>query len=225
MKRLILFTFLLLKLSDSLAQFGMDVSYKQMYSSQWDRAIQTYNLSRPFLSEKQPLLTQGVNLAFFHLTKTDKKFKHGVNLSYSFFRSTALNENLENTINLHFLQLGYMVCYENVAKSPGLYCDMIVSAISSGLFRKVNGELFQFDGITAKAMGIGCNLDLKIGYHVKWKNETFLSPFVSVGYTPYLYSPNGEVILNQTKGLTSKAWTGIATTQVGVKLHLMSRAH
>ena len=38
----------------------VDVGYKYLYSNQWDKAIQTYNFSRPDLIEKQPLLMNGL---------------------------------------------------------------------------------------------------------------------------------------------------------------------
>ncbi len=201
-------------------ELKVDISYKYLYSNQWDKAIQTFNFSRPFISEKQPLLMHGLNSSLSYIFKTSKKFKHGINISYSYFKSNSENENLENNLNLHFLNLGYILHYENKEKWKGLYTDLIISATSSGLFRQVNGEPFEYDEITSKAFGIGGDLNFKLGYKLKLKDKYFLSPFISVAYSPYLFSPNSEPVINQTKGLTSKNWTGILTTQIGITFHI-----
>jgi len=199
-----------------------DIAYQYIYSKQWDKAIQTYNFSRPFLTEKQPLLIHGINPSLSYIFKSSNNLKHGINLSYSYFRSSAKNENFKNILNLHFLQLGYILHYENSEKLKNAYVDLIVSAISNGLFRNLNGESFEYDEKKSKAYGIGGNLTLKFGYYFEIK-EKIISPYLSVGYTPYLYSPNTEAVINQTKGLTSKTWTGIFNLQMGVSYHIQRK--
>ena len=209
MRTLVVISLVVLKFGYSTAQeFKIDVSYKYIYSDQWDKTIQTYNVSRPFIADKQPLLIHGLNSSLSYMFKSAKNLKHGINVSYSYFRSSAENENLENILNLHFLNLGYILHYEKKENLKGVYTDLIVSATSSGLFRNVNGEPFAYDETTSKAFGIGGDICLKIGYCLKLKNKIYLSPFISIAYTPYLYSPLSESVINQTKGLTSQNWTG-----------------
>ena len=221
MRAVILLSFLVFEFSITMAQeIKADISYKYMYSKQWDKAIQTYNFSRPFLIEKQPLLIHGINSSLSFSFKSTKKLNHGINISYSYYRSSVDNENLNNVLNLHFVNVGYIIHYENKEKLKGLYTDLIISATSSGLFRNVNGEPFEFDEIKSQAFGIGGDLCLKLGYSLKIKSKNYMAPFVSFGYTPYLYSPNSEAVINQTKGLVSKNWTGILTTQIGLTFHI-----
>ena len=55
--RVVLFGMLFFTFISTKAQeFRTDVSYKYMFSNKWDKAIQTYNFSRPFIETKQPLL-------------------------------------------------------------------------------------------------------------------------------------------------------------------------
>ena len=221
MRTLVLLSLLLLKSSFSIAQeFKIDVSYNYLYSKQWDKAIQTYNFSRPFIAEKQPLLIHGLNSSLSYIFKSTKNLSHGINVSYSYFRSSAENENLENILKLHFLNLGYVLHYERKEKLKGVYTDLIISAKSSGLFRTINGAPFAYDETTSKAFGIGGDICLKTGYYLKLKNKICLSPFFLIAYTPYLLSPNSEAVINETKGLTSKNWTGILTTQIGLTFHI-----
>ena len=221
MRTLALLSLLLLKFNFSIGQeFKMEVSYNYLYSNQWDKAIQTYNFSRPFNVEKQPLLIHGLNSSLSYIFKSTKNFNHGINASYSNFRSSAENENFNNILNLHFINLGYILHYENAEKWKGLYTDLIISAKSSGLFRNVNGEPFEYDNTRSKAFGIGGDLSIKAGYNVNLKNKIYLSPFVLFGYTPYIYSPNSEAVINQTKGLVSNNWSGIFTSQVGLAFHI-----
>jgi hypothetical protein len=201
-------------------EFKLDASYEYLYSNQWDKAIQTYNVSRPFLTEKQPLLMNGLNTSISYVFKNEKHLKHGINVRYAYFQSSAENENFNNILQLHFINLGYILHYESKEKSKGLYSDLIISATSSGLFRRINENPFVYDETTSKAFGIGGDICLKAGYCLTLKNNYFLSPFISIAYTPYLYSPNSEAVINQTKELTSKNWTGILTTQIGLTFHL-----
>jgi hypothetical protein len=217
--RAVLFGMLFFTFNSIIAQeFRTDISYKYIFANKWDKAIQTYNFSRPFLEKKQPLLMHGLNASVSYIFKSSSSLKHGIHISYNYFKSSAENENLKNILNLHFLNLGYIIHYENNEKTKGLYTDLIISAVSSGLFRNVNDEPFEYD--EAKAFGIGGDLSIRAGYYLKLKNKIYLSPFVLVGYTPYFYSPNSEAVINQTKGLVSNNWTGIFTTQVGLTLHI-----
>lgn len=211
---------------NTLAQeFKMEPSYKYMFANQWDKAIQTYNFSRPFIIEKQPLLVHGLNASISYICKSAQKLRHGINLSYSFFRSSSKNENFENALELHFLNLGYILHFEYNDRFNELYTDLIISAALSGLFRKVNEEAFEYDETKSKALGIGGDIAMKLGYCVPLKNKTYLSPFITLGYTPYLYSPNTESVINQTKELVSKNWTGILTTQIGLSLHIKPKSN
>ena len=221
MRKLVVFIILLYKFSNAIAQeFEINLSYKYMYSNQWDKAIQTYNFSRPFISEKQPLLIHGSNASISYIFKSTKSFKHGINLSYSYFRSSSQNENFKNSLNLHFINLGYALHFDSLKKMKGLYTDLIISATSSGLFRNLNGHPFVYDEKKARAFGIGGDISLKLGYKIKFNTQSIFSPFISLGYTPYLYSPNSETLINQTKGLASKNWTNILSTQIGLSFHI-----
>ena len=217
MRNMLLFGFLLFKCMDTSAQeFKIDASYAYLYSSQLDKAIQTYNFTRPILTEKQPLLTNGLNASASYIFRNDKHFKHGINFSYAYFRSWAENKKFSNQLNLHVANLGYLLHYENPEKCKGFYSDLIVSATSSLVYRVLNEEPFVYDETLSKAFGIGGNVQLKFGYSFQLKNRCYLSPFLSFAYTPYLFSPNNEAVINQTKGLVCRNWTEILTAQFGL---------
>ena len=201
-------------------EIEVDLSYKYIFASTWDKAIQTYNFSRPFLTEKQPLFMHGINGSASYVFKSENRFKQGINASYSHFSSYAENVNLVNQYILHFLNLGYILRYESTEKSKGLTTDFILSASSSALFRNVNDEPFIYDEARSKAFGIGADLRVKTSYSFNLKNKIRLSPFIQVGYTPYLYSPNTEAVINQTTGLITPDYTGVFTSQIGVKVQL-----
>ena len=112
---------LVLSINLTAQELKLDLSYKYMYSNQWDKMIQTYNFSRPFLTEKQPLLMSGLNTSLSYIFKNKKHFKHGINLSYSYFRSSAENKNLNNSLNLHLINLGYLLHYQNPEKWKNIY--------------------------------------------------------------------------------------------------------
>lgn len=221
MKSKVLSIVLLIHLGFASAQeFQIDASYTYLYSKQWDKAIQTYNVSRPWLTEKQPLLIHGFNGSLSYIFNSVEAVNHGINLSYTFVRSSAANDNIENNLYLHFLTVGYLFHYQRNEKLRGIYTDLVVSAKFSGLYRTINGEPFVYSETYSNAFGIGGDIRLKLGYYIPLKNTMYLSPFISSACTPYLYSPNSEAVINQTKGLTSNPWTALLTNQIGLTFHL-----
>ncbi len=220
MRTLFLLLFLFLFIDAQSQEIEVDLSYKYLFASNWDKAIQTYNFSRPFLSEKQPLFIHGINGSASYIFKSENRFKQGINASYSHFTSYAENVNLVNQLNLHFLNVGYILRYESTEKLKRLTTDLILSASTSALFRNVNDEPFIFDDVRSKAFGIGGDVSIKTSYSFNLKNNIRLSPFIQVGYTPYLYSPNTEAVINQTTELTTPSFTGAFTSQIGVKVRV-----
>ena len=163
-----------------------------------------------------PVLCGSVSYIF----KSENKFKQGINASYSHFTSYAENVNFVNQYTLHFLNVGYILRYENTEKCKGLTTDLILSASSSALFRNVNDEPFIYDEVRSKAFGIGGDLSVRTSYSFNIKNNIRLSPFIQVGYTPYLYSPNTEAVINQTTGLVAPNFTDVFSSQIGMKVRL-----
>jgi hypothetical protein len=221
MKKFLLFFILCISLTHARAQeIKTDVAYNYLFAKQWDKIIQTYNYSRPFLANKQPLLMHGLQASITFTFQTDKKIQHGLNLAYAYTRSLAENENFVNKLNLHFLNLGYVMHFENPEKTKHVYADFLVGATSSALFRNVNGEAFVVDDERAKAFGIGGSLGFKLGYSLPLKNNSHVSPFVALGLTPYLYAPKTESVINQTSGLVARNWAGILSLQIGFAFHI-----
>jgi hypothetical protein len=221
MRKILLFSFLLFQCFGSSAQeFKVDASYVYLYSTQLDKAIQSYNFTRPIFTEKQPLLTHGLNVSATCIFRNDKHFKQGINFSFAYFWSWAENKNFSNQLNLHVANLGYLLHYENPEKFKGFYSDLIVSATSSLLYRVLNDEPFVYDETLSKSFGIGGAVQVKFGNSFQLNNTCYLSPFLSFAYTPYLFSPNNEAVINQTKGLVCKNWTEILTAQFGLTFHV-----
>ena len=220
MRTLFLLLFLFLFIDAQSQEIEVDLSYKYMFANNWDKAIQTYNFSRPFLSEKQPLFIHGINGSASYIFKSENKFKQGINASYSHFSSYVENVNFVNQLNLHLLNVGYILRYENTEKLKRLTTDLILSASTSTLFRNVNDEPFIFDEVRSKAFGIGADLSIKTSYSFNLKNNIRLSPFIQIGYTPYLYSPNTEAVINQTRGLAAPNFTDVFSSQIGLKVRL-----
>ena len=220
MRKLLLLLFLFPFIDAQSQEIETDLSYKYMFANNWDKAIQTYNFSRPFLTEKQPLFIHGINGSASYIFKSENKFKQGINASYSHFSSYAENVNFVNQYILHFLNVGYILRYENTEKLKGLTTDFLLSASSSALFRNVNDAPFIYDETRSKAFGIGGDLSIKTSYSFNLKNNIRLSPFIQLGYTPYLFSPNTEAVINQTTGLVAPNFTDVFSSQIGVRVQV-----
>lgn len=217
-----MFSLLLFNYSVGMAQeLRTDVSYKYMFAGKWDKAVQTYNFSRPFLDQKQPLLKHGLNASVSYIFKSPNYFKQGLTMSYSYFRSSAENVNLNSVLNLHALNIGYILSYSSDEKANGLYTDVITSLVSGRLNRSINGLPIEDDGVKVRALAVGVELSMKAGYSLSVNDKMSFSPYALIGYAPYIYSPYGEAVINQTKELVHGSWTGMFTAQLGLSVHIM----
>ncbi|MCC6370928.1 MAG: hypothetical protein IT236_07990 [Bacteroidia bacterium] len=198
--------------------FETGLSYNYLYAGQWDNLIQTYNFARPFLVEKQPLLKHGAQVYLAYRFKSEKRISHGIQLSYSYFRSSAENAGFTNTLGFSALNVGYILHYENETLLKRVYAELIVAATGGRMQRRINNAPFEYDQKRAKALGIGGNVGTKLGYHLKINEAVRLSPFVLLSYTPYFYAPDAEVLINQTRGLVAEDWTGMLNAQFGLAL-------
>jgi hypothetical protein len=197
-------------------QLRFGANYEYLYSKLWNQNIQTYNFSRPFLDNKQPLLVHGFGVSVSYLFGSDSDFSHGIGLSYSRFGSSAENEGLNSSFNQNFAKLGYILHFQK-SENP-LYTELGVSAIGGILGRKLNDKTFEYDEETARVYGIGGEINLKAGYEVALSEKLFLSPFVGIGYVPYYYSPNTESMLNQTTELISEEEPSLLNVSFGIIL-------
>lgn len=210
---LLLFTSILVKAQS----WSVGGGYQYLYSQKWDKAIQTYNFSRPFLKEKQPLLVHGTYLELNYLFSSEKKIQSGIKLEHSFVRSRADNANFNVALQLQQIKLGYNLHYSFRNKLAGAFIEISPSAYGIRLSRRVNEELDEVDDENNVAFGIGGSLDLTVLYKVGFNQKFIFLPFLGIGYSPYLFSPKSEAVLNQT--VTEKT-IQVFSWKVGVRLKL-----
>jgi hypothetical protein len=198
-------------------KLSLDVSYKYMYAKQWDRSIQLYNFSRPWLIEKQPLFMHGVNAGFSYDVSSKKEFMHGLSVDFSFFRSVSENKNMVNAINLYISNMGYFVRKDFSILHSNCYTEIRLALTVSGIFRRINQEPMLVDETQTRAFGIGSDIQVKFGYELPCLAGIKGSLFLAVSYAPYVYSPYSESVLNQTMGITNHYGTGIVGAQIGFR--------
>ena len=198
-------------------KLSLDVSSKYMYAKQWDRSIQLYNFSRPWLIEKQPLFMHGVNAGFSYDVSSKKEFIHGLSVDFSFFRSVSENKNMVNAINLYISNMGYFVRKDFRILHSNCYTEIRLALTVSGIFRRINQEPMLVDETQTRAFGIGSDIQVKFGYELPCFAGIKGSLFLAVSYAPYVYSPYSESVLNQTMGITNHYGTGIVGAQIGFR--------
>ena len=197
------------------------ISYDYLYNKQWDKLIQTYNESRPFLEEKQPLFQHGMNGAIGYSFPSASRVNHGIRLGYSLFLSGADNEGLTNTLLLHSVTLNYQFVLDSLWKSAHLYCFGEAGVSGNGVYRRINGEPFIVDEKRSKAWGIGASLETGIGYHLPVGSRFTVDPFASFHCLPGFYFPGIERVINQTQGLITNDFSVTFALRVGVRLRLV----
>jgi hypothetical protein len=216
MKNRIVMFFFFLVATSGFAQPRVAVGYNYLAAGNWDRAIQTYNFARPELTNKQPLFIHGIELGADYLWINDKPMKHGMSVSYRYFRSAAANDNFDVVLNAHLVNIGYVVHNSVAARRKGFSVDVGVYAILGGIYRNVNGEPLRDDDTRIWAPGIGGELRPRVGYTIAEKEKYSITPFVQASYCPIYFSPRAEALLNQTMTLTGVKYTSIVNLEAGV---------
>ncbi len=225
MRKIVLIILLITTSKFSFTQeMGGDFSYHYMYAPEWDKAIQTYNFSRPAASELQPLLAQGLTLGFSYFNKQTDRLATGFLLSYSNFNSYAKNDLYSNALHLHQVKLGYALRFSAPDSDRGFYMQAQASAVLGALLRAVNDEPLLVDESRVIGWGIGGELGARGGFSIILSDKFALSPFVQLNYVPYYFSPQTEAVINQTKSLVGPNWTTIFSAQVGVAFHYLKRS-
>lgn len=217
MKQLIfLLTCLLLGLQHSSAQeTSISAGLNYVYASQWDKAIQTYNFTRPFLIERQPLLEYGTFLHVQRIFRSKKTWHSGIGINYSFICSRADNPNFESTLRAQLINFAYVLHQAEGAWISHVSFDVASSALISLQGRRVNSETIDPAENLGFAPGFGLGVNVKANYALPFSVR--LSAFVALGYSHLLYDPFAESLLNQTTGLNGSTQTPLINGQIGLQ--------
>jgi hypothetical protein len=191
--------------------------YAYIWSPRLDRSIQTYNATRPFLGNAQPLLQHGIGCEYGHLFPGARTFRSGIGVTYGFFTSKATNEGFKNTFNLNLLAVDYTLRYTHGDQWRRLALEGSVGLLGTGLFRRVNEAPLDEDGLRIKAYGFGAQVGIRSTFLLHQGVRARWSAYGGVRFCPYLWNPNAEVVLNQTKGLVGEPWTTATQGELGIR--------
>jgi len=192
---------------------GIEVAGNYLYSGQWDRAMQTLNFSR-FNFGTQPLLRFGFTVGTtYRFNKTSSPY--GLSGRYGYVSSVNDFPGRSTILQLHQLALHYTYTWKPSDLKP-FYIYLSGGVLSTLLLRKIESQYYVYDERLARATGIGPELALRAYYTLLENSKFNWSPFLICNYSPFLWSPNTESLINQTGGLTSNAYTMLTQVQLGV---------
>jgi len=222
MKTLITVVFLVFASSSYSQELRIGVGYSNLYSKQYDRLIQTYNVSRPFLQEKQPLLNTGIHSSLSYLFKSEKNLRSGIAIDYSLVNSKAENQNLDLTLSFNMFELGYLLQYNNEDKFGHFYSEFGIGAVLGILNKKQDNEAYLIDDKVIRSLQIGAAVSLNIGYVFELKDKLKVSPFIGFQYAPYFSEGQSERVINQTINLIDEEeqYSSFFKFDLGLRVYL-----
>ena len=202
-------------------EYGISLAYQLIDAQEWNKATQTYNFSRPFLKEKQPLLKHGFKLGAYYLFKSKNDLSFGIATAIALNKSVAENDNFEIGINSLLLDLGVKVQYRPKSEELApFYVSFTPSLLGASLSRKLNGEIIiiedEGEENSLRKMGFGFGLDLQIGYDIPINDKFILSPMIGTNYIPVVAIDESEVIFNEANLGGLKSNTSILSFQGGI---------
>jgi hypothetical protein len=203
----------------------IEAGYSNLYSKQFDQLIKTYNFSRPFLKEKQPLLNHGFHSGLSYIFKSEKALKSGISTDYSLVRSRAENENLDLKLNFQLLQVGYLLQYQNEKRFGNFYSELGLNAAFGFLNKRQNNETYIIDDIKVKSFQAGVSLNLKIGHSFELSDNFKVSPFIGFHYSPYFTEGQSEIVIDQTSDLINEEeqYNSFLRFDVGIRFSISNK--
>lgn len=230
MRSLLLIFFMLCSFWMSNAQsqeFGISVSYQYLYAKEWNKAVQTYNFSRPFLTEKQPLLKHGIRLGAYYLFDTSKPFAWGPSVSISLHQSRADNNNFNINLQSFLMDLGMKLQYRprlGDAASP-LYMGITPHLTGLGLYRKLDGDVIiveddEEEEMPVRSLGMGFGFNFQLGYDLNLGKGLIVSPLLGVDYSPMVWGNRSDVVFNEASVGDLKTSTSMVRWQLGLSMRM-----
>lgn len=198
----------------------VDVGYRYLYAPRWDRMVQTYNVSRPFLDELQPLLQHGVGMGYAYFFPGERRLRSGLSIGYDRFISHADASGLESRIRLHQLRVGYTARILPKDKESPWQVEAGVVLFGNHLSRLVNNAPIEDEELRPRSLGFGADVNVLVGRRVAIGEHRWLMPYIRIGVAPYVYQPSAEPVLNQTHGLVAGDGTFMLTAGAGVQVIL-----
>lgn len=224
MKRLFLIILFAIGFSNLQAQeMGVNINYQFLKATEWNKATQVYNFSRPFLENKQPLLKHGFSVGFYYLRNPESRFSWGPSVTFSFHQSSSQNPNFNIGIHSLLLNLGTKIQYRPmIGGNNNVHMSFIPSMTAVMLNRKLNGEIVivgeSEEEQKLRKFGIGLGLNAQIGYDYSINHNLIISPMIGINYNPYIWTSRGEVIFNEAAAGDLESKTKILGFQAGLTL-------
>lgn len=197
-KLIIIFLFLcqsLIVLSQS--EIGASVSYKYYSAPEWDNTIRTYNFMRPWLSERQPLMTNGFSVGLFYSVPLHPAIHVSPELNYSLLTSTAENNEEVYKIGVRFfaIDLNGRIYAGRLGKSQpqgflkNLYLEITPSLALVMPVIKSDGEAYEVEEDEKyKPVSFAFNIGVGAGYDISLAERIKLSPYIK-----FRWFPNAEI--------------------------------
>jgi len=208
----------------SAQSFSAAVNYRFCTNTQFDQAIRVYNSSRPFLTNKQALFRNGfgATVGYSFATKKYPKSNYGIELAYAYFGSYAENDGFINDMQLHNLTPRF---FTRLKITKHIFGQVNLGLPCYGMFRQINSETVTNDGTPIRAFGIGFSILPQLFYSFKLNEHITLCPTFGIDYCPFQYSPQGEALINQTKGLYTNNSNSFFGFDFGIKVNFLSKGN
>ena len=216
MRKIILFIVLFKTCYLPAQQLAVEANGLYIYSGQWDRAIQTLNFSTPQFGI-QPLLQFGAGIGASYYFKN---LQQGLQLNYGLVQSVNEVPGRKTAFELHQLNLHYLYA-PKLFKKETLHFVISGGFVSTMLLKRINSAYYTYDDQLAKAVGIGPDFAVQFKYTLGVGDAFKWQPFIRAGYSPFLWSPKSEAIINHTNGMSSNDYTMLLRAQVGIEIHLI----
>lgn len=200
-------------------EIGLNFNYQLIEAREWNKATRVYNLSRPFLENKQPLLKQGFSFGCYYLRNPENKLSWGPSISFSFFRSSSENPNFNIDIHAFLVDLGAKIQYRPELANNNLSMSFTPNLSLTTLNRQLNGEIVIIgeteEDQPLRSYGIGLGINTQVSYDYVVKDNWIISPMIGANYYPYLWASRSEVIFNESAAGDLKSSTALLGLQGG----------
>jgi hypothetical protein len=181
----------------------VELRYQNLTAFEWNKAVRTYNFSRPFLENKQPLIQQGFGIGYSKLKSKKENRLSGFEFSLSGYRSAVKNENYEVALNALTLGMGYEFRFDELFEKSEMNFLLVPKMQAIGLGRWQDGDLvaLEFEESTTRLLTVGACLGLGTAVQIpvgKKSSEKLTYLKLGLEYYPFWWTYQSQVLLNQS---------------------------
>ncbi|MCS6981387.1 MAG: hypothetical protein NZM65_04240 [Flavobacteriales bacterium] len=198
--------------------FHIQTGYSYLWCRSWDRVLNYYYFTRPYLNGSPRYLESGFTVSTGYAFSSFRAPIHGVVAGYSNAWAVYREDNYRLRFWWHTVMAGYRARLRRMSRAEGFYGELGIHFAGAWLERKSYWKDNNTLHHRYVAFGWGGGFSGEAGYMLPYEEWVARPGFFVKVASNFIHMPGAEVALNQTQGLYLRNWHTVVMLQGGISL-------